>query len=157
MTQGACDEYLRNRVLTATPEQLQMMLYDGAIRFARQGREALAAGDFETSCEKLLRAQRIILELQGGLRPEVNPSLCEQMSNLYTFAYNRLLDANMKRETAKIDEALKVLEHLRETWRLVLEKLQNERPPVLSSAVAPAIAPSQTQNSSVGVSLSVEG
>ena len=88
MTQ-ASDEYLRNTVMTATPEQLQLMLYDGAIRFSTQAREALAKSDFETSCEKLLRAQRIMLEMRNGLRPEVNLELCEQMAALYDFVYNR--------------------------------------------------------------------
>lgn len=108
--------------MTATPEQLQMMLYDGAIRFARQGREALQQGDLETSCEKLLRAQCIVLELQNGLRPEVNPHLCEQMASLYTFVYYRLIDANLIHDATPINEALQVLEHQRETWRLLMEK-----------------------------------
>ncbi len=134
-----------------------MMLYDGAIRFARQGREALAAGDLETSCEKLLRAQRIVLELQNGLRPEVNRALCEQMSRLYTFAYNRLVEANLKRETKRIDEALQVLEHLRETWGMLLEKLRQERSTIVAAAKAPVSPAVPPQDSPVGVSLSVEG
>lgn len=128
MTQ-ASDEYLRNTVMTATPEQLQLMLYDGAIRFATQAREALAKSDFETSCEKLLRAQRIVLEMRNGLRPEVNPELCDQISALYDFVYNRLVDANMQRDPAAIDEALRILEHQRETWRLLIEKIRREGAP----------------------------
>ena len=128
MTQ-ASDEYLRNTVMTATPEQLQLMLYDGAIRFSTQAREALVKSDFETSCEKLLRAQRIVLEMRNGLRPEVNPGLCERMAALYDFVYNRLVDANMRRDPAAIDEALRILEHQRETWRMLIEKLRGEGVP----------------------------
>lgn len=125
MTQ-ASDEYLRNTVMTATPEQLQLMLYDGAIRFSTQAREALANSDFETSCEKLLRAQRIVLEMRNGLRPEVNLELCEQMAALYDFVYNRLIDANMQRDPTAIDEALRILEHQRETWSILIQKIRRE-------------------------------
>ncbi len=124
MSQDLSGEYLRNVVMTATPVQLQLMLYDGAIRFARQAREALEHADLETSCEKLLRAQRIVFELQSGLRHEVNPSLCEQLASLYTFVHGRLVDANLQRSKTPIDEALQILEHQRETWRLLMDKVR---------------------------------
>ena len=126
MTQAHSGEYLRNAVMTASPEQLHLMLYDGAIRFARQAKEALARNDLETSCEKLLRAQRIIVELQNGLKPEVDPSLCDNMARLYGFVHNRLVDANVKRDPDAVEAALKILEHQRETWRLLVEKLRGE-------------------------------
>ena len=49
--------YLRDAVMTASPEQLQLMLYDGCIRFALQARDAIEKKDYETSYEKLTRAQ----------------------------------------------------------------------------------------------------
>jgi len=141
MAQGPSGEYLRNAVMTATPEQLHLMLYDGAIRFAKQAKEALERKQFEVSCEKLLRAQRIITELQNGLRPEINPSLCEQLSRLYAFIYSRLVDANMKHEPRMIDEALTILEHQRETWRMLIEKVRGTPPagsePVEAASVEP--------------------
>jgi flagellar secretion chaperone FliS len=126
MTQEASGEYLRNAVLTATSEQLVLMLYDGAIRFAHKARQALEHKEFETSCEALLRAQRIVQELQAGLRPEVDPGVCRQMSDLYTFVLDRLIGANMKHDTVLIDEALQILEHQRETWRLLLDKVRGK-------------------------------
>lgn len=128
MNGNAPNEYLRNAVLTATPEQLHLMLYDGAIRFCRKAKDALAARDFETSCESLLRAQQIVLELTAGLRAEVNPELCSRMAALYQFIYRCLVEANMQRIPGPIDDALKILEHQRETWRLVIKKLRSEGP-----------------------------
>jgi flagellar secretion chaperone FliS len=148
MAQEISGEYLRNAVLTASSEQLVLMLYDGAIRFARKARKALESKEFEASCEALLRAQRIVQELQAGLRPEVNPSICGQMNGLYAFIIDRLLAANMKQETAPIDEALQVLEHQRETWRLLLEKVRG---------TPAATAPAAPQASAEGMSLSVQG
>jgi len=120
---NASEQYLASSVLTASPEQLQLMLYDGAIRFAQQAREALQNKDWETCCEKLIRAQRIINEMQNGLRPEVNPSLCEQLSALYNFIFRRLVDANISHRVEPLDEALQILRHQRETWVLLLEKV----------------------------------
>lgn len=128
MTQDASAEYLRNTVNTASPEQLHLMLLDGAMRFSKQAREAIENRNFETSCDKLIRAQRIVVQLQNGLRPEVNRELCEQMASLYGFIYNRLVDANLKHEVKPIDEALVILEEQRDTWRLVIDKLRKENP-----------------------------
>jgi flagellar protein FliS len=130
------DEYLRNAVMTAPPEQLQLMLYDGAIRFAAQGRDALKQQNYETACEKLIRAQRIVTELQNGLRPEINPSLCEQLASLYGFVYRRLVEANVRHDARAVDEALQILEHQRETWKVLLDKLTGESPS--TAAVRPA-------------------
>jgi flagellar protein FliS len=120
-------EYLRNQVLTASPEQLQMMLYDGAIRFARQGREAIERRDLEASYHLLTRAQRIVLEMLNGLQHEVNPQLCDKMAGLYTFIYRRLVDASVQKDTRPCDEALRILEYQRETWALFLDRLAQER------------------------------
>jgi flagellar secretion chaperone FliS len=151
MKQDAPNEYLRNAVMTAAPEQLQMMLYDGAIRFVRQAREAMEKCDLETSCEKLLRAQRIVVEMQNGLRPEISPELCAQMSSLYGFVYGRLVESNMKRDVSMLDQALQVLEHMRETWRLLLDKLRTTHPSNPSTSVSPAAV-----TAGVGETLSVE-
>lgn len=113
--------------MTATSEQLQLMLYDGAIRFAKQAREAILKNDLSTSCEKLLRAQRIMLQMDTGLQHDANPALCQQLASLYRFVYKRLIDANMTRDIAAIDESLQILEHQRETWRLLVERVSAVR------------------------------
>ncbi len=150
MSTDLSGEYLKNAVMTASPEQLQLMLYDGAIRFASQASDALLRGDLEESCEKLLRAQRIVMEMRNGLRPEVNPTLCEQLGSLYTFIYNRLVDANMRQSRGEIDDALKILRHQRETWQLLIEKARRETP---MAATAEAAASADE----IGLSLSIEG
>ncbi|MFQ5428870.1 MAG: flagellar export chaperone FliS [Phycisphaerae bacterium] len=152
MTQDASGEYLRSAVMTATPEQLQLMLYDGAVRFAGQARAAMVEGDWEASCEKLIRAQRIVLEMRSGLRREVNPSLCDNLASLYDFIYGRLVDANMKRDPAAIDEALRILHHQRETWQMLIDKTRGAAPDDTRPASSDASATPQS-----GVSLSVEG
>lgn len=123
MNPKAANEYLKARVLTATPEQLQMMLYDGAIRFCEQAKVALAARKFDVSFDTLTKAQKILLELHAGLRHEVAPDLCRNLGGLYMFCYRKLVEANTQHTVAPIDEALNILKYQRETWGLLLEKL----------------------------------
>lgn len=125
-TANASFEYLKGAVMTASPAQLQLMLLDGAIRFATRGREAIERKDIEGAFNALERAQRIALELIGGMNRDANPELVDQMAGLYNFIYRRLVDANMKRDTRAVDDALRILSHQRETWRLLIEKITRE-------------------------------
>lgn len=127
MVDPAANPYLRDAVLTATPEQLHLMLYDGAIRNATQAREAILRKDYETSYEKLTRAQHIILEMHKGLNFEVNAELCGRMAATYNFLYRKLLDANIHRNVQDIDDALRVLRIERETWQMLVEKVNRVR------------------------------
>ena len=121
------NSYLRNAILQASQEQLQLMLYDGAIRFALRGREAIERKDHEASYEALSRAQKIVLEMQAGLRPEINAELCERMSALYSFIYRKLVNGSVNRDLSEIDAALKIMRLERETWVMLLEKVNKER------------------------------
>jgi len=114
--------YLRNQVLTASPEQLRLMLYDGALRFMRAGKVGLAEKNFDISYTNLSKAQKIVLELSNSLKPEIMPELCQKLSALYTYIYRLLIDANMQRTTPPVDEAIKLLEFERETWQMMMEK-----------------------------------
>jgi flagellar protein FliS len=123
MSGQAMNPYLRDAVLTASPEQLQLMLYDGAIRFASQGGDAIVAKDYEKSYEKFTRAQQIVLEMYKGLNFEVNREICQRMASVYLFIYNKLVDACVRRETKHVEDALKVLRIERETWQLLVDKV----------------------------------
>ena len=123
MNPQAAQNYLRTRVLTATPEQLQMMLYDGAIRFAEQAKAALVAEDYEKSYQAISRVQKILTEMSCGLKHDVLPELCEKLSALYSYVYRRLIDANVKHDPEALEEAINLLRYQRETWSLLLEQL----------------------------------
>ena len=133
MNNTTVNPYLRGAVMTASPEQLQLMLYDGAIRFALQGRDAITRKDYEGSYEKLTRAQHIILEMLNGLNYDVNPELCKRLASIYNFLYRKLVDACVKREVNDIDDALKVLRIERETWQMLVDKVNRVRDGVESS------------------------
>lgn len=123
----ASQEYLRNAVMTASPEQLHIMLLDGAIRFAIRGQQAVQAADHEAAFQAFDRAQRIVMQLRAGLNREVAPELVDQMHSLYNFIFRRLVDGHIHRDPAAVDDALRILRHQRETWAQLLEKLAKER------------------------------
>lgn len=122
----AVDPYLRSRVMTAPPEQLQLMLFDGAIRFAERGKAALIERDYEASYEAIRRARRIVEELALGLRPEGNEELAGRLGQLYDFTFRRLVAANLDRDPSALDDALLILRHQRETWAMFLKKLETD-------------------------------
>jgi len=127
MNPQAAQTYLRTRVLTATPEQLQMMLYDGALRFAEQGRMALEKKDYEGTYNSVSRCQKIISEMTCSLKHQVAPELCQRLAALYNYIYRKLIEASTSHKIESIDEAISLLKFQRETWAMLLDKLAREK------------------------------
>lgn len=146
--------YFRDSVLTASPEQLQLMLYDGAIRYAQKGRTALEQRDFEGSYEGLTRAQHIIMEMRSGLNFEVNRELCERVASIYDFLYHKLVDACVNRSVADIDDAVRVLRIERETWQMLVDKVNRVR--VLQEDQESSDCPSEADSAPNHVGFSAE-
>ncbi|MEQ9454503.1 MAG: flagellar export chaperone FliS [Phycisphaeraceae bacterium] len=114
--------YLRTKVMTASKEELRLMLYDGCLRFCHQAKTGLEAKNFEQSYENLVKAQKIVLELSTSLNRDAAPEICDKLTALYNYIYKLLIDANMTRDAAKIEEAAKLVAYERETWQLLIEK-----------------------------------
>jgi flagellar protein FliS len=127
MNPQAAQNYLRTKVLTATPEQLQLMLFDGAIRFGEQARIALENKNFEQSFKLIGNAQRIVNELLLGLKRDVFPELCDKLSALYKYAYRKLTEATIQHRMESLEEALTVLKFQRETWAMLLDELAKQK------------------------------
>ena len=127
MNANVAQNYLRTRVLTATPEQLQMMLYDGAIRFGEQARLALEKKNFEESYNNISRVQKIITELSCTLKHDVAPDLCGKLAALYNYAYKKLIEANVSHNMASLIEAMDVLRFQRDTWAMLLDQMGKKK------------------------------
>jgi len=120
-------EYLKTKVMTASPEMLTLMLWDGAIRFAEQGKDAILKKEIEASYKSLVRAQQIVTEMISCLKHSVNPDLCGKLAALYNFIYRRLVDANLQKDAKLVDDALEIMRHQRETWSMLIDQLAKER------------------------------
>ncbi len=149
MNETAANAYLRSKVLTAKPEELRLMLYDGALRFIRQGRDALVRKDYESVFRCFTDAKNIVLEFISALDRSRDPELCEQLSALYTFMYRRLVDAGTERDPAAADEVIELLEFDRQTWLLLMNELAQER--------THGVAAPQEASQPAGGQLSVQG
>lgn len=164
--------YFRTKVLTASPEELRLLLLEGCIGFIEEGRTGLAEKDFEKVYSGFSQAKDIVMELMDGLRPEINADLCRNIASLYTFIYRLLMEASFEKSTEKADQALELMRYERETWLLLMEKLRSERgsddraPATAATGTdgpAPttqAAAPAQPQHAALprrGGTLSVQG
>lgn len=119
--------YLRTRVLTAPPEELRLMLLEGAVKFATQGRDGLVGRNFEASFNGISQCRDIIVELITTVRDEVDPEMADRIRSLYMFIYSELNQASMEKDAAKLDKVITLLEYERETWEMLLRKLAEER------------------------------
>ena len=135
MNQQAAANYLRTKVLTATPEQLQLMLYDGAIRFTEQARGAIQEKKFDVSYDLLTKAQRIILELQVTLKHKVAPEICMKLSGIYNFIYRKLVEANTSHAESALDDALQLMRYQRETWIMLMQTISQNKAAVVARTI----------------------
>lgn len=124
---AAAEMYLATKVLTASPEELRLMLIDGALKFCRQGRDALVRGDYEGCHNGYSRCRSILLELVSTMRPEIDADLCSRLSGIYMFMFRELLESSHKRDVAKADRVLELLEYDRESWVLLMDKLAQDK------------------------------
>ena len=124
----AANPYLRNQVMSARPEQLRLMLFDGAIRFLAAARKGLEQKNYDVSYTNISKAQKIVLELTNSLNREVMPEVTEKLSALYTYVYRLLIDASTRRDTEPLDEAVKLIRYERETWAMLIEKAGDKQP-----------------------------
>ena len=132
----AAQNYRRTRVMTATPEQLQMMLYDGALRFAEQAKAALHKKDFEGSFNGISRVQKILTELTSTLKHDVAPELCGKLAALYTYVYKKLIEANVDHNMKSLEEAIDLLRYQRETWSMLLDQLGKSKAATVAQTIA---------------------
>ncbi|PKM88338.1 MAG: flagellar export chaperone FliS [Firmicutes bacterium HGW-Firmicutes-12] len=107
-------QYRQQQVNTASQEKLLLMLFDGAIRFCRIAVKAIEEKQEEMAHTNLIKAQDIIEELISSLNFDYE--IAQRLYSLYDYLYIRLVEANMNKDAAIIDEALRFLTELRETW-----------------------------------------
>lgn len=117
-------EYLKTQIQTASREQLILMLYDGAIRFGDQAKDRIVAQDREGAHGLLIRAQNIVLELLYALDRKAGGTIADNLAGLYTYCYQRLVEANIQHDPVKIDECNGILRKLREAWAQAMANLK---------------------------------
>jgi flagellar protein FliS len=125
--------YRANSILTASPGQLVLMLFDGALNALAIARAACddPSGDprrFEVINAQLVKAQKIIAELQGTLNLEAGGDFARTMYRLYDYYDRRLIEANLKKQGAPIAEVERLLGEVRTAWSEMLREKDKSAP-----------------------------
>lgn len=119
-------QYQQNQLLTASPAKLLLAAYDGAIRFCRIGAEKMREGKLDEQSTNINKALAIVCELLSTLREDVDPVLVARLKSLYTYIIEKLAHANLNNDVSSLDEAMKILVQLRETWAEADKILQKQ-------------------------------
>ena len=109
------DAYRQGSVLTAPPERLVLMLYDGAMRFLGQSAIAFRDGSIGPANEKLRKAEAIVDELLATLDP-AGGEITERLAAIYVFCRRTLVEAQLERDAAKVEEVRRLIGELRDAW-----------------------------------------
>lgn len=115
--------YQQNSVMTASPQELTLMLYNGCLKFIKLAKKAMADNKYEDKNTNMIKAQAIIQELRYTLDPEIE--LSASMAQLYDYMYNRLVEANMKNDTNVLVEVEGYVVELRDTWKQAMSQMKN--------------------------------
>jgi len=125
-TNLARQNYLQAEVQTATPQKLQLMLVEAAIKNVHRTKKAWAEERFEAAFDSLALAQDIIAEILSSLDKEGNPDLAGKLASIYIFIFRCLTEGGMTHDPQKLDDALRVLNAERETWHQVCEQFGSQ-------------------------------
>ena len=132
----AANAYMQTHVTTTTPGHLVVMLYDGAITFLEQAKQEIAANNFAKKCILISQALDIIAELDGSLNNEKGGELAQNLHRLYMYCNTRLLRANLKMDTAIIDEVIGILSSFRSAFAEISRTQPHPAPPKASAYYA---------------------
>ncbi len=114
--QRGLSTYRQTQVQSRTPLELVVMLYDGALTFLRQGRHAIEVRDIAARHTATSKALAIVSELQSTLNMADGGEIAQRLDELYSYVNRRILDASRDNAVGPIDDALRVLETLRDSW-----------------------------------------
>ncbi len=136
MHEEAPTAYLEAAVQTATPQKLQLMLIEGAIRFATEAKENWCEPVSYELLEATRRCQSIIAELYGGIRQE-SSEVAKKTADLYLFLYREIVDVLAEHDPKKLDGVLEILEIERETWRQLCDAMPEAPQPIDGMSAGP--------------------
>lgn len=120
MAYNAAKAYGNNRVTTASPAELTLMLYDGAVKFCNIAMVSLEKKDYETANTNIQKCRNIIVELTSTLNMKY--PVAEDFKKLYDYIFALLVEANMKKDPELLQRALDELHDIRDIWKEIMSK-----------------------------------
>ncbi|MDE5862800.1 MAG: flagellar export chaperone FliS [Lachnospiraceae bacterium] len=117
--------YSTNKVTTATPAELTLMLYEGAIKFCNIAKVAMERNDMQNANLNIQKARNIIVELQTTLNFDY--PVAKDFDAIYTFIFDRMVEANVSKNPDVVEEILVQLRELRDIWKQVMKVARDPR------------------------------
>ena len=167
MQDSISNRYQQGELLTATPQRLQYLLIDGAIRFAKKAKGHWQTGDYEQGGETMDRCEAILTEILKNVRID-RWTVADQIAGLYLFLLRSAALAHFRHDIEQLDKVISILETERETWRVLCEspvdastsqddepdrEKQRRQDGPAQTTGAPVVFPIETPTSSAGFSL----
>ncbi len=121
---NAYAQYNNSKILTASPAELTLMLYEGAIKFCNIAVVAIEQKDIEKAHINIVKAQKIIDYFRQTL--DMKYEVAKDFDRVYVYLERRLIEANMKKDVAILEEVLEHLRSMRDTWKEVM-RLNKEK------------------------------
>lgn len=115
---NAYSQYNNNKVLTASPAELTLMLYEGAIKFCNIAESAIEQKDVQKAHNNIIKAQHIIDYLRQTL--DMKYPVAQDFERIYEYLSKRLREANMKKDVVILKEVNEHLHSVRDTWKEVM-------------------------------------
>lgn len=116
--------YNNSKIMTASPGELTLMLYEGAIKFCNIAIVAIEQNDVQKAHTNIVKVENIIEEFRATLDHKY--PIAEEFEKVYLYIYDRLIEANMKKDTEILEEVLKHLRTMRDTWKEVMIRAKQQ-------------------------------
>lgn len=120
---NAYSQYNNSKVMTASPAELTLMLYEGAIKFCNIAIMGIEQNDMMKAHTNIVKVENIIIEFQATLNHKY--PVAEDFDRVYNYIYSRLVEANIKKDKEILEEVLNHLRGMRDTWKEVMKRTQN--------------------------------
>ena len=118
--QNAYAQYNNNKIMTASPAELTLMLYEGAIKFCNIAMDAIEKKDISKAHNNIVKVENIIEEFRASLDHKY--PVAEDFENVYAYLSKRLVEANIQKDREILEEVLEHLRTMRDTWKEVMRK-----------------------------------
>ena len=119
-TQNPYAQYNNSKILTASPAELTLMLYEGAIKFCNIAIMGIEQNDIAKAHANIMKTQRIIEEFRNTLDHKY--PVWEDFDRVYVYILQRLFEANVKKDKEILEEVNTHLRSMRDTWKEVMRK-----------------------------------
>ncbi|MCR4591406.1 MAG: flagellar export chaperone FliS [Lachnospiraceae bacterium] len=124
LSANAYAQYNRNKILTASPAELTLMLYDGCIKFINIAIMGVDEKDIAKANTNIKKAERIVLELQSTLNDKYE--VAKDFNAVYSYVKRRLLEANLSKDKEILEECAGHMRTMRDTWKEVMKAAHTE-------------------------------